>query len=441
MKMIKIEIKKLANDGEGLAYYKRQPVFIYYALPGEEVLANIKLNKRKVYEGTIKKIIKSSPKRIKPICPYFTKCGGCTLMHLDNKDILEYKLDKALFIFNNVLKDNAKKIKVSSVNSLNEIRYRNQTTLPIRTINNKNIAGLYTKRTNKVFSMDDCFLQTENLNLLINDILKVFDKHKIYSYKYQNGFIKYLSLRTNSKGNMQLAIIVSKSNFLKDNVIEDIQKLNNNLISIYEIYQQKDNINPLYGDIKLLKGEKYLKETLKHITILLTPKAFFQLNYDTAISLYDKVLEIGNFNKEDTVLDAYCGVATIGQYLANSVKEVLSIDNNKDNIIAARESVKINNIKNIKLVEGSLENMSSYLKKANFTKVIFDPPRLGLDDNTINFILNSNIKEVIYVSCEIETLARDLNKLSKKYKIVETHLFDMFPKTAHIESVTLLKLK
>lgn len=440
---IKYKINKLANDGEGLSYYKNKPLFTYYALPGENVEATVSLNKRNVYVANTPTILSKSRYRVNACCKYYTKCGGCSLLHLENQQILNYKRGKIKYLLNTKILNETKNTMLTKTNSYNELRYRNSLTLPIRTINNKNISGLFLRNTNKIFNMETCILQKANLDLLKNDILDILTKNKIYAYdpKTKKEGLRYINLRTNNIGEIQLALVVSKNNVIPNHIYKKIKKLKPNLVSIYEIINKNNNLDPLDGPENLILGNKYLLEYLDNIKIALTPKSFFQLNYDTALNLYKTILYEAKLNKKDKVLDAYSGVSSISFFISKYVSEIWSVEINKEAVKASKFALKLNKINNVKIIESDLLKISSYLIKQNFDKLIFDPPRTGLDDNTINFILKSGAKFLLYVSCNPETLVRDLNKLKNRYTIKKIIPFDMFPKTSHVESLTVLEIK
>lgn len=440
----KIEIEKLANDGEGLAYDDNKPVYVYYALPGEVIEAEVFTNKRNALEGKIIDIKEESQYRVKPQCPYYGLCGGCTLQHLDYFETLKYKREKLSFMFSTKIRKSTNKTTINNtIKSDFEYRYRNQTDLPVAFDGEKNIAGLYIRGSNQIFDMNDCVIQKANLSLTINKILKIMTDLEIYGYNYRSkkGVVKYISVRTNSLGEMQITFVLKQATDLEI-LVSKTASISNKVVSIYQIINDNDKSREaLRGPKKLLFGSRYLKEYIDDKIFLLSPESFFQLNYDVTKKVYQLIKEKGNFSKEDVILDAYAGVASIGIYLADSVKQVWSIEINNSAVKAAEEAVKLNKIENIKVISGDVVKMTDYLTKQHFDKVIFDPPRSGLGEDVVNFILKNQPKSVIYLSCDVKSLVKDLKMLSSKYDILETTPIDMFPMTAHVESITFLALK
>ncbi|NLB84553.1 MAG: 23S rRNA (uracil(1939)-C(5))-methyltransferase RlmD [Acholeplasmataceae bacterium] len=440
----KIEIEKLANDGEGLAYDDNKPVYVYYALPGEVIEAEVFTNQRNALEGKIIDIKEESQYRVKPQCPYYGLCGGCTLQHLDYFETLKYKREKLSFMFSTKIRKSTNKTTINNtIKSDFEYRYRNQTDLPVAFDGEKNIAGLYIRGSNQIFDMNDCVIQKANLSLTINKILKIMTDLEIYGYNYRSkkGVVKYISVRTNSLGEMQITFVLKQATDLEI-LVSKTASISNKVVSIYQIINDNDKSREaLRGPKKLLFGSRYLKEYIDDKIFLLSPESFFQLNYDVTKKVYQLIKEKGNFSKEDVILDAYAGVASIGIYLADSVKQVWSIEINNSAVKAAEEAVKLNKIENIKVISGDVVKMTDYLTKQHFDKVIFDPPRSGLGEDVVNFVLKNEPKSVIYLSCDVKSLVKDLKMLSSKYDILETTPIDMFPMTAHVESITFLALK
>ena len=187
-------------------------------------------------------------------------------------------------------------------------------------------------------------------------------------------------------------------------------------------------------------GDKFIVENLGKIKYQIYPTTFFQLNTLQAEQLFNEVLKSCKLSFKETVLDAYCGVGTIGLFLAKMSKEVIGIEYNKDSVIAATENAKLNNIKNSKFFQGdATELLPKMINDGyNFDVVVVDPPRVGLGEKFIETILNTNIKRIVYVSCNPSTLAKDLNLLKEKYKVNYITPFDMFPQTPLVESVCVL---
>ena len=442
-KRIKLKITRLGNDGEGIAYYNKKPVFIDYGLIGETVEVDLITNSRGNYEGVNLKVIKESPLRIKPPCQYYFECGGCNMQHLPYFETIKHKRNVLNFLFNVRLRKETKNTKLNlTILSPDEFRYRNKVTLPVQTANGKIRIGLFYKDTNRFLPIDTCLVHKLNIDLIIQNIINLLEKHEITPFdpKSKQGFLRYLVIRTNQKGEFQITFILYKDINL-DELVKELDSNNPKVFSLFKLINDDLRTRDFFkGDLILLKGDYYLVDEIGDKKFLLGPDSFFQLNSKQAKNMYDEMIRMANFTKDDIILDGYAGVATIGIYLSDLAKEVHSIEINEGAVKAALEAVKLNNANNVSIYKGdTLEVAKNLDVKPNV--VIFNPPRTGLGLELTNYLLKTKPSKIIYGSCNPKTLVDDLKILSTKYDIIETTPLDMFPQTGHIESVTLLKLK
>ena len=388
-----VEIIRFDHQGRGIGLLNNKITFIKGAIPGEIVECTITNNKKNYQEGKIVKIIKENNTRIKPICPYFNTCGGCQLMHINYDEQLKFKQEK---IENIIHKYTDNSIKINNIIKCdNMYNYRNKATIHV----NKKI-GFYKENTNEIIDIKYCYL----LDNKINDILKKLQNKKLYNDEIiirSNG-INTLIFNKNDKNNL--------SNINSDNII-----LNN----------------------KILKGNNYIIENLKELKYIVSPQSFFQVNTKQTIKLYDKIKELADLNKNDNVLDLYCGTGSIGIYLSKYCNKILGVEINEQAINDANKNKELNNLTNIKFIVGDAKDV---IKKTNFKPnvIIVDPPRSGLFKGMIDDLHKFNANKIIYVSCEPITLARDLKELKDYYKIEQIQPVDMFPNTYHVENVVLL---
>ncbi len=441
--MIKnIKIQRLANDAEGLAYLENEPVYIYYALPDELVKAEIEKNKRGALEGKIIEIIKKSEDRTNPACPYYTICGGCTMMHLKYNKTLDYKMEKLKFLLK-CQKLNINNIRINHIIKSPEILgYRNKTEIKIQKIGKNIVSGLYRKGTNQLFNMSYCPVQSNRINEFYKKVIKEIKLSNIpiYNKKEKSGTLFEIGIRENIKHEMMVYF------YLKDDF--GISEFANNLAikypfikSIYKIIlkdpDDRKRIN--LKEIKVL-GNDYLSEYYPDNKFInLSPTSFFQLNYKQAINLYNEVLKLGIFKKEDVVIDAYSGVSSISIFLSKYVKRIYSVEINKDATKAAKDAIEKNKISNIEIISDDFFKFSKNKKDIKIDKLVIDPPRTGLGADVIKNIFSINPENIIYISCDAKTLSTDLKILEKNYKIISITPFDMFPMTSHIETIVLLQ--
>lgn len=367
---MEVTITNLDHQGRGIARINNKIVFIPNSIPGEIVNIKITKEKKKFMEGKIISFKEKSPNRVENLCPYYTKCGGCQLLHLTYQQQLVYKKEKIENIFKRYgLGD----IKINDViASPSKCNYRNKVTFHI--LNNK--LGFYENNSNNFIEINNCLL----VNKLINDNINKIPK--------------------------------------KDN----------------KIIVRSNNLEILF------EQNKKIMHTIVDYKFLVSIDSFFQVNDHVTPLLYNKVKEYLSPNKNDIILDLYCGTGTIGIFISKEVKKVIGIELNQSAINDAVENAKLNNVNNIEFICGDAGNEATKLK-IQPDGIIIDPPRAGLDKNAINTLLKFNSKKIIYVSCDPLTLVRDLNLLNDSYEIIEVTPFDMFPNTYHVECCVLLKLK
>lgn len=400
------KILRLNNEGEGVGIINGITTFIPYTLPNE--LVKVKINN--IYDnyatGTLKEIIKKSSDRIDPICPYFYKCGGCNLMHLNYYKQLEFKKEKIESIFKKISNET---IKVNNIYSDKNLNYRNKITLKV----NKNKIGYYKEKSNELIEIDLCFLVDNKINDVIKNI-------KLFIEKYQDNNINEIMIR----------IIDNKIMISLDNIS----------LNYKDVFIDRFNyLNSIYINNNLVYGEKVLKETIDNFIFNISPNSFFQVNKIVSKMMYEKV--VSYIDKADITLDLYSGTGTITTLLSKKSKKVIGIEVNKDAVKDATENIKNNSISNVEFICDKVENKIDILKKLNIDNIILDPPRSGSDRKTLKQILEINPEKIIYISCNPVTLARDYNILKEKYIIKEIYAFDMFPNTYHVETVMVLERK
>lgn len=397
-----LKIEKLDHNGRGITKLDNKTVFVKNALPNEIVEIKIKKEKKKYIEADVVKYISTSKDRINPKCPYYDHCGGCNIMHLSYENQLKFKQDKIENIINRFLNI---KTKLNNIvgSDTNEI-YRNKTTFQI-----KEKLGFYNNDSYDIVSVDNCIIS----NSLINNCIKYLEELNLSD-------ITKITCRTASN---ELMVIIET---LNENL--DINSLKNIATSIY--LKKNDNYIHIYG-------KEYIYETLGNYKFKISPESFFQININTCLKLYNKIKEYVGTNKK--IIDLYCGTGSIGIFVSKN-NTVIGIEISESAFKDAEENKNINNIDNINFLCGDSGKKLNDLKFKPDV-IIVDPPRSGLNKETIDNILKFNANEIIYVSCDPMTLVRDLNILNKYYNIKEITPFDMFPNTHHIENIAYLTKK
>lgn len=393
MKNLEVEVVDLDHFGRGIAKIDK-PIFIENSLIGEVVEVEITKEKKKYCEARVINYIKTSPVRVNSRCPYYDKCGGCDLLHLDYNEQLKYKEKKVKEIIRKFSGLECVKEIVPSV----QYNYRNKITLHV----NKKI-GYYQKKSYDIVTIENCLIADFKINDLIQRLQKC-------NFKNVNKIV----IRVTDKESMLI--------------------FNGGKIDIDKF----EDVNTIIVDNKILKGKGYIEEQIGNLKFVISPTSFFQVNKMGMINIYDKVLSY--IDKNFNVLDLYCGTGTIGIYIAHKAKNVLGIEINEDAIKDALINKRINNLSNVDFKVGDVGTVLDN-NIFQFDTIVVDPPRSGLDETSIKNIIKIRPNKIIYVSCDPVTLARDLKILENDYNVVEITPFDMFSNTYHVECVSLLIIK
>ena len=393
-------IESLDYFGRGIAHIDNKIVFVSNALPNELVNIKITNTKNRYNEAIVTKYIKTSNKRIDSICPYFNKCGGCQLLNLKYEDTIAFKLNKVkdLLKKNNIIVNN-----LEIINNKDNLYYRNKLSLKI--INEE--IGFYENKTHNLIKIDKCFIANNSIN-------EVIDNYKLLNIK--NGD---LIIRTNSNNEILL-------------IINSLDKIN---IDINNLKEKVKLIGIVYNN-KTIYGNNFYYERIYHKLFKISYDAFFQINPYITTKIFQELEN--NLKDSKNVLDLYCGVGTLS-IIASDYANVLGVEIIDNAVIDATYNARLND----SLAKFVLGDVSKVVNKLNinFDTLILDPPRRGIDKNTINFILNKLPNKIIYISCDVATLIRDIKLLENNYKIISYKIFDMFSYTYHLESFVVLNLR
>ena len=439
MKIIeKLKIEKLVYKGYGLGFNDSNPIFVPYSVPGDIADVEIEYQKKDVFFGKIKELIERSPNRIEPNCEVFCKCGGCDWLNIPYEKQLEYKQLIINEIFRNV-----------KVNKVNEILssplqkyYRNKSFFPISEIQAQPLIGMFERKSHKVIPHKHCKLYPPIFAKIMESFLSYMNVANVtvYDERTGKGTARHLGIRYSEATGEILVILVTKSRKLPFSK-QLVRILTTEFPDIVGIVQNinQSRTNTILGDEnKILFGRDHIFEKIGKKKYKLHSSSFFQVNSGIAEQMYDFCR--AHIDKNDKVLDAYCGVGSIGLFVADKATEVVGIENNEFAVQDAVANAKLNKVENCHFITGDVEQELPILcRKEKFDTIIFDPPRKGLDAGTIK-TLPDNIKKIIYISCNPTTQERDAKLLLERgFKIILMQPFDMFPHTYHIENVLVLK--
>ena len=443
-----LTIKRLGINGEGVGYFKRQVVFVPGALPGEEVVVEATKVHPKFVEAKIKNIRKKSEFRVQPICPVYEECGGCQLQHLDYSQQLKEKRDiviQSLERHTNLPMDQMDIRETMGME--NPWNYRNKSQFQVGQKDGKVLAGLYGINSHNLVHIDQCVVQHSKTNKAIGTVRKVLQKLQIpiYSEKSKKGIVRTVVARVGIQtGELQIVLITAKKELpQKEQIVEEIKKRLPEVKSIMQnINGEKTSL--IFGEETVnLGGNDFIQETLGDLSFELSARTFFQLNPEQTVKLYNEVKEAAQLTGMEKVVDAYCGVGTIGLWVADQAAEIRGMDVIPESIEDAKKNAARHGIKHAQYVTGKAEVILPKWANEGWTPdvVIIDPPRTGLDQQLLETLLKVKPKRIVYVSCNPSTLAKDISVLAPLYKIEYIQPVDMFPQTSHVECVSRLVLK
>lgn len=434
-----IEIKQTDNYGYAIVEIDQKIYKLPNLLVGEKV--NIDMTTKGL---EVIKRVSDSPKRAPVRCPKYDTCGGCQLMHLSYEDQLSLKKQQ---IIEQCQKYQLEATVLDPIGSNEPYNYRNKIQMTFREHKGKIVAGLYEENTHKVVNIADCDIQDKVSNQIINTIKVLMKKHKIPAYDEdkRTGIIRHVLVKRSIQTKQVLVVIVTPSNIFpgRGNLVKDLMLAHPEITSIVHNINDRKTSIVLGEDSRIVTGKGYIEDILMGKKFLIGPKTFYQINAHQTEILYGEVLKKLKPSKNDTILDAYAGIGTIGLMLSDYVKKVLSVEINKDSVKNAIKNAEINEVKNVEFVAMDAKDYILALveQKAKLDAIIVDPPRSGLDLDFVKAIQIIKPKKVVYVSCDPETLVRDLKQLSRSYHIGDIQPVDMFSQTFHIENVVLLTLK
>ena len=331
----------------------------------------------------------------------------------------------------------------------NPLYYRNKAQYPIG-LNKENepIMGVFAQRTHEIIPINKCFIQSPISEEIAKYIVEFIKENKIsvYNEKTGKGLFRHIVIKVGIKTNEIMCILVINGNKIpKENLlVSNLTHKYPNIKTIVKNINTKNTNVILGNENNIIFGDGYIKDILGDYTFKISPLSFYQVNPVQAEKLYNIGVEAAKITKNDVVFDLYCGIGTISLFMAKFAKKVYGVEIVEQAIIDANENARLNDVNNVEFIAGDTEFILDELincKNIIPNVVMVDPPRKGLDNNSIDNILKIRPNRFVYISCNPATLARDLAKFEDVYDIVEIQPVDMFPFTSHVECIAVLCLK
>lgn len=433
----------ISSEGKGVVKVGRDIIFCDGLFPSEEADIEILYRRAGVLFGKVRKLTTISKDRIQPRCKVCTSCGGCQYQQLKYTAQLMYKTKRVKDALERIghIKCEVK----PCLGMKDPYNYRNKIQMPYGKDRKGNVVfGFFKENSHEIISVKDCSIEDERAASILWDIKELVKQMNIPIYNEDSGrgILRYVLIRTSYHfDELMVVLVTTQMNFPgQRNFINELVKLHPEITTIVENVNSRHTNVILGNQEKVLFGKGFIKDNILDLTFEISASSFFQVNPIQVEVLYKTALDLIDIKKDQVVLDAYSGVGTIGLIASKNAKHVISVEINKDAHKNAIENAKRNNIDNIEFhCDDAGKFISTYDKDLDI--VIMDPPRSGSDEKFLSVLLNKKPKQIIYVSCGPETLARDLEFLSKDYEVTFVQPVDMFPMTAHVETVVLLELK
>ena len=427
---MRVVVSGMAHDGRAIAKMDDKVIFFSGALPQEEVEISLEGKEKKIYLAKVDSIVKPHPERIQPRCKVFAQCGGCALQMASEK--LEKTLKEE--ILENALRRIGKiEAEISPLKTMeNPWRYRNKGVFHVSYQGGRAEIGFFANKSHDLVPARECLLFSEKVNALV-----AFIEEKLTYFGLANHIQKLVIRESYHTGEIMVVFVGNEGKFKGSKVVEAILEAFSEVTSIY--YNINTNNKLIFGKaFSHLYGKERLEDKIMGKTFLLSPEAFFQINSRQTEFLYQTIkclLPEGTTK----IYDLYSGIGSIGIAISDETIEVIGVEKNHQAVQDAKLNVKQNGLTKARYLQASAEK---WIQKESLDKtatIIIDPPRKGVDKSLLETLVKSDVQNLIYTSCDPATLARDLAYLTKEgYQIKTIQPVDMFPQTAHVETIVLL---
>lgn len=375
-------------------------------------------------------------------CPYHKKCGGCEYSGIPYEEQLQKKEKRVA----KLLREFGKVEPIVGMSY--PYYYRNKVhAVYAQKKNGEVICGTYEKDSHRVVDIESCLLENKGSTAIIRDIRGLLRSFKIKPYNEDTGYglLRHVLVRHAHATGEVMVVLVLASPVMpsKNNFVKALRKMHPEITTVVLNINGRNTSMVLGEQEKVLYGKGYIVDELMGMRFHISAKSFYQVNPIQTKHLYQGALDMAGLTGKERVLDAYCGTGTIGMIASRDAKEVTGVELNRDAVRDAITNAKTNQVKNICFV---CQDATEYICKAaankeHFDVVLMDPPRAGSTEEFVDAVISLEPDRVVYVSCNPETLARDLKWFCRAYRVETIRPYDMFPLTGHVETVVLLSHK
>ena len=439
------EITDYTAEGQGVAHIEGCAVFIPNAVAGEKVRVRVEKAQKTWAAGKIVEILEKSPHRVNRECEVAKLCGGCDFWHMDYAEETRLKAQRVKNCLNRIGGENLEEVPILAAPDCHG--YRNKAQYPVAVKKGRAYAGFYRAGTHDVVENARCRILPEEIDAAKDAVIDYVNQYRVsvYDETTGKGLLRHIYVRRGAvSGQILVCLAVNGEKIPRPEAL--IQRLNGipGFTTLVLSVNTKRG-NAVLGDRFLtLHGPGYIEDTLCGLSFRLSPRSFYQVNHHQAQRLYEMAISQAEITKADTVLDLYCGVGTITLAMAGAAGKVIGVEVVPQAVADARDNAVRNGILNAEFFCGDAGQAALELEKSGVRPdvVVVDPPRKGLNADTIEALRRMSPKRIVYVSCDPATLARDVALLKERsYTLKTAAAADLFPRCAHVETVVLLSRK
>ena len=443
-KIYDAEITDYTSEGQGVAHIEGCAVFIPNAIAGEKMTVRIEKAQKTWAAGKIVELLERSPHRVNRECPVAKLCGGCNFWHMDYQEESRLKAERVRNCLNRIGGENLDSVPILAAQTC--YGYRNKAQYPVAARKNKAYAGFFRAGTHDVVENKRCLILPEETDRVKDAVMDYVNQFRItvYDEAAHKGLLRHIYVRRGAvSGQILVCLVINGKNLPHiPELIARLKKIPGFATLVLSINTKKGNT--ILGDeFVACYGPGYIEDTLCGLDFRLSPRSFYQVNHAQAQRLYEAAIAQAEITKDDLVLDLYCGVGTITLAMAGAAGKVIGVEVIPQAVEDAKDNAKRNGIENAEFFCGDAGQAALELEKQGIRPdvVVVDPPRKGLNADTIEALHRFSPRRIVYVSCDPATLARDVALLKERgYWLKNALAADLFPRCSHVESiVTLIK--
>ena len=435
-------ITDYTSEGQGVAHIEGCAVFIPNAIAGEKYRVRIELARKTWAAGKIVEIQEKSSHRVNRECPVAKLCGGCDFWHMDYEEESRLKAERVKNCLNRMGGENLEKVEILAAPTCHG--YRNKAQYPVAAKKGRAYAGFFRAGTHDVVENKRCLILPEDTDRVKDTVMDYVNQNRVsvYDETAHTGLLRHIYVRRGAvSGQILVCLVINGRSIPKAHeLVARLRKIPGFTTLVLSVNTKKGNA--VLGDEFLtIYGPGYIEDTLCGLTFRLSPRSFYQVNHHQAQRLYEAAIRQAQITKEDTVLDLYCGVGTITLAMASAAGKVIGVEVVPQAVGDARDNAKRNGIENAEFFCGDAGQAALELERKGVKAdvVVVDPPRKGLNADTIEALARFAPRRIVYVSCDPATLARDVALLKQRgYGLKNALAADLFPRCSHVESIVTL---